>query len=191
MWFKVGRRWGLFAVLLDILKGVVPILAGLLLQFPLAVTVLAGLAAVCGQMWTVFRKFDGERGNTTGAGMIITLTFALNGILTLVIAICFVIVGIILRTVTRWRASGATLNERLRFKGSQSMVLPLLVMAGFASCPVTAWLFGLPIEMTLGFLALVLLLLIRRVTAGLRDDLRDGFRWSVIINRLLYDRSEI
>ena len=191
MWFKVGRRWGLFAVLLDILKGVAPVLAGLLLQFPLPVTVLAGLAAVCGQMWPVFRKFDGERGNTTGAGMIFTLTLALNGIPTLIIAICFVILGIILRTVTRWRASGATLNERLRFKGSHSMVLPLLVMAGFASCPVTAPIFGLPIEMTLGFLALLLLLLIRRVTAGLMDDLRHGFRWSIIINRLLYDRSEI
>ena len=76
MWYKVGRRWGLLAVLLDILKGVVPILAGLLLQFPLLVTVLAGLAAVCGQMWPVFRKFDGERGNTTGGGMVITLTLA-------------------------------------------------------------------------------------------------------------------
>jgi hypothetical protein len=45
--------------------------------------------------------------------------------------------------------------------------------------------------MTLGFLALVLLLLIRRVTAGLMSDLGNGFRWSVIVNRLLYDRSEI
>ncbi|MGA2367827.1 MAG: glycerol-3-phosphate acyltransferase [Dehalococcoidia bacterium] len=191
MWYKVGRRWGLLGVLLDVLKGVAPILAGLLLQFPLTVTVLAGLAATCGQMWPVFRKFDGERGNTTGGGMILTLTLALNGIPTLIIAVCFVVLGIILRTVTRWRASGASLNERLRFKGSHSMVLPLLVMAGFASCPITAPIFGLPIEMTLGFLAVLTLLLIRRVTAGLMDDLRNGFRWSIITNRLLYDRSEI
>jgi glycerol-3-phosphate acyltransferase PlsY len=191
MWYKVGRRWGLLAVLLDVLKAVVPILASLLLQFPLLVTVMAGLAAVCGQMWPVFRKFDGERGNTTGGGMVLILTLLLNGIPTVIIAVCFVLLGIILRTVTRWRASGATLNERLRFQGSHSMVLPLLMLAGFASCPVTAPIFGLPIEMTLGFLALVLLLLIRRVTAGLMSDLGNGFRWSVIVNRLLYDRSEI
>ncbi|MHB8085407.1 MAG: glycerol-3-phosphate acyltransferase [Dehalococcoidia bacterium] len=191
MWYKVGRRWGLLGVLLDVLKGVVPVVAGLLLQFPLLVTVLAGLAATCGQMWPVFRKFDGERGNTTGGGMILTLTLALNGIPTLIIAVCFVILGIILRTITRWQASGATLNERLRFKGSHSMVLPLLVMAGFASCPITAAIFGLPIEMTLSFLAILILLLIRRVTAGLMSDLSDGFRWNVIVNRLLYDRSEL
>lgn len=190
IWYKAGRRWGLLAVLLDVLKGVAPILTGLLLQFPLLVIVLAGLAATCGQMWPIFRKFDGERGNTTGGGMILTLTLALNGIPTLIIAVCFVILGIVLRTITRWRTSGATLNERLRFKGSQSMVLPLLVMSGFASCPITAAIFGLPIEMTLGFLAVLVLLLIRRVTAGLTDEIRDGFRWSVIVNRLLYDRSE-
>ncbi len=191
MWYKVGRRWGLLAVLLDVLKGVVPVTAGLLLQLPLPVTALAGLAAVCGQMWPVFRKFDGERGNTTGAGMIVPLTIAFNSIPTLVIALSFVFLGIVLRTITRWRSSGTTLNERLRFKGNHSMVLPLLVMMGFASCPITAAIFGLPIEVTLGFLALLLILLVRRVTAGLMEDLSGGFRWDVIINRLLYDRSEI
>jgi hypothetical protein len=45
--------------------------------------------------------------------------------------------------------------------------------------------------MTLAFTGVVALILIRRLTAGLRADLRGSRRpWGVIVNRLLYDRSE-
>jgi hypothetical protein len=46
--------------------------------------------------------------------------------------------------------------------------------------------------MTLGLGGVVLLILVRRLTAGLRADLRGSSHpLNVIINRLLFDRSEI
>ena len=71
------------------------------------------------------------------------------------------------------------------------MVFPLAIIIGFASCPVSSALLGQPIEMTLTFTGMVVLILIRRLTAGLRADLRGSRRpWGIIVNRLLFDRSE-
>jgi glycerol-3-phosphate acyltransferase PlsY len=176
---------------LDILKGVVPVLAGFLPGFPLAVNALAGLAALCGQMWPVFRRFDGERGNTVSVGIVFTLSLAYGVPIIFIIALAIAMAGFFVRTALRWKASGSNLNERLRLGGSPSLVFPLGVLIGFASCPVSSALLGQPIEMTLAFMGVVVLILVRRLTAGLRADLRGrGRPWEVVVNRLLFDRSE-
>jgi hypothetical protein len=72
------------------------------------------------------------------------------------------------------------------------MALPLGVMLGYASCPVTSWIWGQPQEITLGYVGIIVLILVRRVTAGIIQDLRTSKHpLNVIINRLLFDRSEI
>ena len=192
LWYDVGRGWGMLGFLLDVLKGVVPVLAGFLLGFPPGINALAGLAALCGQMWPVFRKFDGERGNTVSVGITLTLSVAYGAPLMFIIALAIALAGFAVRTSLRWKGSGSNLNERLRLGGSPSLVFPLGVMLGFASFPVTSTLVGQPLEMTLGFSGVVLLILIRRLTAGLMADLRGSSHpVNIIINRLLFDRSEI
>lgn len=192
LWYKVGRGWGIIGFLFDVLKGVLPVLTGFILSLPLAVTGMSALASLCGQMWPVFRKFDGERGNTVSLGICATLSIGNGQPWILVIAVCFAAAGFIIRTAARWQTSGDTLNERLKMKGSPSLSLPLGVILGFASCPVTSWLFGQPIEVTLTYSGALVLMLIRRVTAGLAADLRSSRRpCRIIINRLLFDRSEI
>jgi glycerol-3-phosphate acyltransferase PlsY len=191
LWYDVGRGWGILGFMLDVLKGVVPVLAGFLLGFPLAINALAGLAALCGQMWPVFRNFDGERGNTVSVGITFTLCMAYGVPLMFLIALGFAMAGFAVRTALRWKSSGNNLNERLRLGGSPSLVFPLGVIIGFASFPVTSVLFGQPLEMTLGLAGVILLLLIRRLTAGLLADLRGSSHpLNIIINRLLFDRSE-
>jgi len=191
LWYNVGRGWGILGFSLDILKGVVPVLAGFLLGFPLPVNALAGLASLCGQMWPVFRKFDGERGNTVSVGINFTLSLVYNVLAIFFIALGIAIAGFFIRTALRWKASGSNLDERLRLGGSPSLVFPLAVLIGFASCPVTSILLGQPAEMTLAFTGVVILILVRRLTAGLRADLQgSNHPWQVIVNRLLFDRSE-
>jgi glycerol-3-phosphate acyltransferase PlsY len=191
LWYRVGRPWGILGFVLDILKGVLPVLAGFLPGFPLTVNALAGLAALCGQMWPVFRRFDGERGNTVSVGIVFTLSLAYGVPLVFVIALAIAMAGFFVRTALRWKGSGSNLNQRLRLGGSPSLVFPLAVIIGFASCPVSSVLLGQPIEMTLAFTGVVVLILIRRLTAGLRADLRSSGRpWEVVVNRLLFDRSE-
>jgi len=138
LWYKVGRPWGILGFLLDILKGVVPVLAGFLLGFPLVVNAPAGLAALCGQMWPVFRKFDGERGNTVSVGINFTLSLAYGVPIIFIIALAIAMAGFFIRTALRWKASGSNLDERLRLGGSPSLVFPLAVIIGFASCPVSS-----------------------------------------------------
>ena len=191
LWYGVGRGWGILGFMLDVLKGVAPVLAGFLLGFPIGINALAGMAALCGQMWPVFRKFDGERGNTVSVGITFTLSMAYGAALMFLIALGFAMAGFAVRTALRWKSSGSNLNERLRLGGSPSLVFPLGVMIGFASFPVSSALLGLPAEMTLGLAGVVLLLLIRRLTAGLLADLRGSDHpFNVIVNRLLFDRSE-
>jgi glycerol-3-phosphate acyltransferase PlsY len=192
LWYKVGRNWGILGFMLDVFKGILPILIGFLLALPLWVTMLAALASLCGQMWPVFRKFDGERGNTVSLGIVATLSIAYGAPLILIIAVCFAALGFIIRTSKRWKESGDTLNERLKLGGSPSLALPLGVMLGYASCPVTSCIVGQPQEITYGLAGVIILILIRRVTAGIIQDLHNSKHpFNVIINRLLFDRSEI
>jgi glycerol-3-phosphate acyltransferase PlsY len=190
LWYNVGRPWGILGFALDILKGVLPVLAGFLLGFPLAVNALAGLAALCGQMWPIFRRFDGERGNTVSVGINFTLCLCYGVMPIFVIALAIAMAGFLVRTALRWKESGSNLDERLRLGGSPSLVFPLAVIIGFASCPVSSALMGRPPDMTLAFTGVVVLILVRRLTAGLAADLRGSRHpWSVIVNRLLFDRS--
>jgi glycerol-3-phosphate acyltransferase PlsY len=197
LWHKVGRLEGLSGVLVDMLKGVIPVVIGFALDFPLAVTAAAGVAAVVGQMWPVFRKFDGEKGNTTGIGVVIAFTMYLTATdspLAYIVFIIFaipILIGIGIRTIPRMMTSGQTLSERFMFGGPASNSMPLGMAVGFAAAPLSSWCLGQPAEMTLAFLAVFVAIMIRRLTAGLNKDLKTATTSirSILINRLLYDRS--
>lgn len=196
LWHKVGRIEGLSGVLVDILKGVIPIAIGFAFHLHLTAIAVSGVAAVAGQMWPVFRKFDGEKGNTTSIGVIITLTMFLTAsesplaYLVFIILIVPVLIGVSIRTIPRMMTPGQTLSQRLSFGGPPSNSMPLGMATGFAAAPLGSWCLGQPLEMTLGLLAIFFLIIIRRLTAGLRDDLKTATNVrSILINRLLYDRS--
>jgi glycerol-3-phosphate acyltransferase PlsY len=197
LWHKVGRLEGLSGVIVDMLKGVIPIIIGFTFDFRLAVTAAAGVAAVVGQMWPVFRKFDGERGNTTGIGVVIALTMYLTATYSPLAYLVFIIfaipilIGIGIRTIPRMMQSNQTLSERFMFGGPVSNSMPLGMATGFAIAPLSSWCLRQPPEMTWAFLAIFVVLMIRRLTVGLSKDLKEpktNLR-SILINRLLYDRS--
>jgi glycerol-3-phosphate acyltransferase PlsY len=156
----------------------------------------AGVAAVIGQMWPVFQKFDGEKGNTVGGGVILGMTMWLTGhgypqaYLVFIVTITPALIGFLIRTVPRFMASGQTMNERFMLGGPASNSLPLGMITAFAVTPIASWLLNQPIEMTLGFVAIFLVLVLRRLTAGVRADLKPGVSTgSILLNRFLYDRS--
>jgi acyl phosphate:glycerol-3-phosphate acyltransferase len=76
----LGARWGIAALLLDALKGLLPVL---LIPRCLAVSntgwfdllqVLAGVATVVGHMFPVWLKFRGGKGVATSLGVVMILT---------------------------------------------------------------------------------------------------------------------
>jgi len=197
LWRKVGRLEGLSGIVVDVLKGVIPIIVGFASGFSLAVTVSAGAAGVVGQMWPIFCKFDGEKGNTAGAGMILTLTIYLSVTTSPLAYWIFIIMaipaltGFFVRTIPRFVEPGQTLNERFMLGGPVSNSLPLGMIVAFAIAPPASWLLNQPVEMTLGLLAVFIAITVRRLTARLSEDLKEpkASLRSILINRFLYDRS--
>lgn len=192
-WRRVGRREGMSGIAVDVLKGVIPIVIGFVFDFRLAIIALAGVAATIGQMWPVFQKFNGEKGNTTGAGMLVTFTsFLGNGAFWVMgsCLACFAI-GFLVRTIPRFMITGQTVSEKLKFGGPVSNSLPVGMLAGFAVSPLVSWLVNQPIELTCSLAATFIAIAIRRLTANLGRDLKSP-RTSVgriLFNRFLFDRS--
>ena len=196
LWRKVGRIEGFSGILVDVLKGAIPVIIGFIFDFHLAVIAAAGVAAVAGQMWSVFQKFDAERGNTAGLGMIIALTVGVSvtesplACLVLLFTLIPPITGFLIRTIPRFVFPGQTLSERFMLGGPVSNSLPLGVAVGLILASLSSWCLEQPVEMTLGLLALFVAIMVRRLTVGLRADLKTATSiGSILINRLLYDRS--
>ena len=176
---------GTIGILGEFTKGVIPVLVGKSLGFEPFVIVLAGLAVVSGQMWSPFSKFDGEKGNSVGIAMAGTLAP-----MALFIALVPIIISVAIRTVPRLRDSRQSLNERLKFGGPPSRSLPLGMATGFLMLPIVSWWLGELLVITSGYLVLFVLIMVRRLTAGLRGDVKVNTDIkSILINRLLYDRS--
>lgn len=196
LWRKIGRLEGLSGVLVDVLKGAIPIIIGFIFHFSLTVIASAAVAAIAGQMWPVFKRFDGERGNSTGLGIVIalpvglTLTGSPQAWLVLLIAAIPALTGFGIRTIPRFMTPDQTVNERFMLGGPPSRSLPLGNAIGFAIAPMASWCLKQPIEMTLGLVAIFVAIMARRLTVGLRADLKTATNVkSILINRLLYDRS--
>lgn len=197
VWSRVGRLWGLSGVVVDALKGVIPVIIGFSFHLHLVAIAASGVAAVAGQMWPVFRKFDGEKGNTPGIGFIIALTSYLTATVSPLAYLVFVIfaipilIGGLIRTLPRFIAPGQTLNQRLMLGGPMSNSLPLGMLTGFALAPIASACLRQPQEMTWAFLVVFVIIMIRRLTAGLSKDLKTTTTGvgTILLNRFLYDRS--
>lgn len=190
LWRKVGRVEGLAGILVDLSKGIIPVLLGYGFDRHLWAVVTAGVAAVAGQMWPVFRHFDGEKGNSVGIGMVIALSITYRAYPVILVGFIPMLLGVLIRTLPRFLAPGQSLNERLKFGGPVSRSLPLGMATGFAVMPVASWLSRQPLEMTLVLSVLFLIIMVRRLTARLSEDLRTATSVrSILINRFLYDRS--
>jgi glycerol-3-phosphate acyltransferase PlsY len=197
LWNKAGRLAGLSGIVVDALKGAIPIIVGFSLHLQLAAIAAAGVAAVAGQMWPIFRKFDGEKGNTTGIGFIIAFTSYLTATISPLAYVVFIIfaipilIGSLIRTVPRVMAPGQTLNQRMMLGGPISNSMPLGMFTGFAVAPLTSLCLRQPVEMTWAFLAVFVVIIIRRLTAGLGEDLKAATIGvgAILLNRFLYDRS--
>jgi glycerol-3-phosphate acyltransferase PlsY len=197
LWFKAGRLWGISGVIIDALKGVVPIIVGFSFHLDLPAIAASGVAAVAGQMWPIFRKFDGERGNTTAIGFIIALTSYLTSTISPLAYVVFIIfaipvlIGAAFRTIPSLTARGQTMNQRLMLQGPANNGMPLGILTAFALAPVASACLVQPQEMTWAFLATFVIIILRRLTGGLRQDLKNPKTGvgAILLNRFLYDRS--
>jgi len=172
LWKEVGPVEGAVGGLLDAAKGLVAVLVARTFGLPIEVQLLCGLAAVCGQMWPIFHGFDGGRANSAGWG----LALAADAV-AFVIMMLPVLAAMVLRLVVR---------------PAPSRLLPLASLLSFGVFPAVIWEQDGVTPTVIAGVALLALIVVRRVTAGLGADLATGAAPArVLVNRALFDRSEL
>lgn len=129
------------------------------LDQPLAVQVVAGLAALLGAVWSVYLGFSGGRGVGASIGFLLMLTP-----ITLAVFTAVSLVGVALRSI------------------------PLAVGLGIAVAPLSALIFDGPGEIAAGCLAMAAIVFSKRLLTNERSLPRGPSRWEVLLNRLLFDR---
>ncbi len=165
-------RWGVTGGLLDALKGALVVGGAALLGLPLEIRVLCGIAAVAGQMWPVFHDLDGGRANATGWGVLVALDpiAAAIGAIPLIVAVA----------------------ARYSIQPRPTRIVPLAAILTFLVWSATIHEIEGLTPTVVGGLVIFVLVLVRRVTAGLGDDLRTGAPAPrVLLDRALFDRSEL
>ncbi len=173
-------------VIFDILKGVIVVVAGRFLNMDIAIIAIGGLSAVAGQMWPLFTRFEGEKGNSISVGYIVALTP-----LPFVVIAIPMLAGVIGKVISPHNAD-KPLNERLKFGGSHSLSLPVGMAVAFMIAPIITALLSEPAVVSWSYAILFFLIMIRRITAGLKSDLGGNpVTRNIIKNRALYDRSWI
>lgn len=187
LWYRAGRVIGVMGVLGEFAKGVLPVLVAKNLDFGLATIAIAGLAAVCGQMWPVFSRFDGEKGNSIAMAVVITLT-PVPGL----VAAIIIIIALIIRTAPRLIAKSGKSGDKSIVGGPYSRSLPVGMFISFLILPFVSWYFGEPAEIIWCCATLYVLIMIRRLTAGLSEDLKASQDiGSILLRRLLFDRATV
>lgn len=168
----VGLWQGIVGGVLDGAKGFAAVLVARGLGLPLETQLVCGIAAVVGQMWPLFHGFDGGRANATGWGFAIAAD-----------PVAALIMG---SPIYAALAANAVVRPR------PTRLLPIAGLLSFVIFPAVIWeQEGVTPTVTAGLVVLALVV-VRRITAGLRDDLATGAPLSrIIANRTLFDRSEL
>jgi glycerol-3-phosphate acyltransferase PlsY len=168
----LGLRWGVTGGVLDAVKGGLAVLIAAALGLPVETRVLCAIAAVAGQMWPIFHDLDGGRANATGWGALIVLDPIAAGIGAIPL-----LAAVAARSLVRPRPT---------------RLVPLASLLTFLVWPATIWEIEGVTATVVGGLIILALIVVRRVTAGLNDDLRTGAPLRrVVANRVLYDRTEL
>src|SRR5437868_486289 len=154
LWKGGGPAEAIAGGLLDGAKGFVAVVVARALGLPLEVQLACGVAAVVGQMWPVFHRFDGGRANSAGWG------FALA-----VDPVAFVIMMLPVL---------AAIAMRLAVRPRPSRLLPLASLLSFGVFPAVIWEQEGTTPAVQAGLVVLALIIVRRITAGLGQDLATG-----------------
>jgi glycerol-3-phosphate acyltransferase PlsY len=161
----VSKRWTIPVVIFDLVKGMAVVYIAQLIGLEVYQQVTVGIAAIIGHNWPVFLRFSGGRGALTTAGVV----FALSPWLALIV-VAFAFAWVPFRQLSL---------------GTLGALILLPILSWFLSEPL-----GIEgaLPVTTGFLAILLIMVIRRLTAPRTPLTASVPTPQLIINRLLFDR---
>lgn len=165
-----SKRVALPVIIFDSAKGMIMVAVAWQLGLGVTEQLLVGIAAIAGHNWPVFLRFSGGRGVITTMGVAFLLPIVNN----LVPLRTSLLVSVLYGSIALVSAY---------FKR-----LPLGVFIIVAIFPLVTWGLIGSISITLGYLGMFLIFVIRRLTASQPISVTSISRRQILINRLLYDR---
>ena len=166
LWRLTSWKLGLPVGIFDLTKGLAMVWVANSLGLDIAQQLVVGLAVIIGHNWPVFLRFSGGRGIGTTIGVILILP--------------------LLNDTTPW--ASVSFFAILIIGSLVMRSSPLPVLTGIASIPPVSWWFHDPLSVTLGYLAIFLTIVIKRLTAPRSADTASISKGQLLVNRLLFDR---
>ena len=166
LWKLTSKRLAIAVSVFDLAKGMLMVWAAQRIGLGITGQVMVGLAAIAGHNWPIFLRFNGGRGVLPALGVALVLP-AINNLVP-----WGAIIGLAIAAI------GAFIIHNV----------PLGVGAAIAALPLVSWAFGEPLPITLGFWVILLMAIIRRLTAPRTSFTASVPRGQLLINRLLFDR---
>lgn len=164
--FRSTSKWLAIPVtIFDIGKGVLAVWVAQLLGLGVMEQIVVGLAAILGHNWPVFLRFQGGRGMFTSLGIILILS---------------PIIGLIIIVMA--------------YSLAPFRKLSLGVLIALVSLPILTWFLGQPLgveeklTITLGYLAILVIAVLKRLTAPQTSVTVSVSTGQLLVNRLLFDR---
>lgn len=159
-----SKRWSIPVIVFDLVKGMVVVYIAKLIGLEVYQQVMVGIAVIVGHNWPVFLGFNGGRGLLTTLGVAFTLAPWLALILVV-----------------------------FAFAWTPFKQLALGTLCAMILLPIFSWFLSEPLgieraPLTLGFVAIFLLLVIRRLTAPKTSVSASVPPHQLLLNRLLFDR---
>ena len=174
LWRTTSRKLGLFVGIFDFCKGIIMVAAARIVGLSPGLQLLVGLAAIIGHDWPVFLRFHGGRGIATSLGIIIILpiinigndnTYQVSN-WPLVAFLAVAVAGVVIARRT-----------------------PLPILIGLILMPIiSALIKAQPLSLTLGYAALVVIIIVKRLIAQPSAEKITTGMGRVLLNRLLFDR---
>ena len=165
LWRMTSWKLGLPVGVFDFSKGLVMVWVAQLLDLSIAQQIIIGAAAVAGHNWSVFLRFNGGRGVATTLGVVFILPF--------------------INEMTPWPSLALLTILIVGTVATRSSPVPLLLSV--VALPLVS-LFYEPLSVTLGFLAICLIVVIRRLTVRRRITTVPVSNRRLLFNRLFFDR---
>jgi glycerol-3-phosphate acyltransferase PlsY len=193
LWHQIGKKAAISAGAVDFFKGVIVILIGFGLGMSSIAVAFSGVATVAGQMWPPPYGGRGERGNAPGVAVVMTLALV-YGVYWALLSLIFFATGAAVTYYYQRRSTTScdTRNDEAKsYTASHPLALslPLGMLLGFIVAPVASWLSRGSTVVAQALLALLIIIVVRRLTADLKADLKKGkVTMRMLIERFLLDQ---
>ncbi len=193
LWHRIDKKLAILAGAVDFFKGVIVVLIGFGLGISSIAVAFSGVTTVAGQMWPPPYGGHGEKGNAPGVAVVITLSL-LYEVHWALLSVIFFATGAALTYYYERRSTTSHQSRNGETKSHSAghplaLSLPLGMLLGFIVGPVASWHWRGLAAVTQALLALLIIIVVRRLTANLKADLEKGnVTRRKFIERFLFDQ---